>query len=107
VRAGAAVRLRLAVRNVLHSPAYDLVVAVSLPARVRVTSARVPFGNCSRGRQLRCRIPYLAPSAQVSADAVLRPRRCGRVAIGASVRAVEGDLTPANNERRTALLVRC
>jgi uncharacterized repeat protein (TIGR01451 family) len=109
VRRGRTFRLRLAVRNKTSAPALNVVVMSSIPAGMRLVRARAAGDSClGSGRAtVSCWIPALGRSARAVAEITLRPRRCGRMSLRASVSSGQSELTSADNRRRTALRVTC
>jgi uncharacterized repeat protein (TIGR01451 family) len=109
VRRGRSFRLRLAVRNKTTVPALNVIVASSIPAGMRLVGTRAAAGSCTRpdARTVSCWIPRLARSARAVIVVTLRPRRCGRARLRGSVSSGQADLTRGDNNRVTALRVRC
>ena len=111
VRRGNRIELRLTVRNKTSVPTYNVVITAAIPRGTRLAGARAgsSSGSCVDGgdRTVECWVPRVGRSATVRARIALRPRRCGRMVVRASVRSGQADLTQRDNRRAVTLRVRC
>jgi WD40-like Beta Propeller Repeat len=100
-------RVRVAVRNQLLSPAFDVALTISIPRTARVVAVRAGRGRCVRQRPLTCFARTLPSSATMFVELILRPQRCGSFAIRGSVSSLQREVKPGNNRRTARLAVAC
>jgi hypothetical protein len=100
-------RVRVAVRNQLLAPAFDVALTISIPRTARVVGVRASRGRCVRLRPLTCSLRMLPSSSTMSVELILRPRHCGSFTIRGSVSSLQRDVQPANNRRTTRLTAAC
>lgn len=88
------------------SPATGASLGLALPANTTFVGATATQGSCSGAPALQCALGTIAPGAQATVTATVRPKVRGSVSASASVTATELDPERANNSASATTTVR-